>query len=356
MCYCNECTRSSVRVLKARLRDSLLHQRAIKSTAAHFSNLVTKGYIDSSPELQAHILRLQVSTDELGELLSQPPNLDLEVCSRSRSSIAERVFCIPELLEITLLGLGLVGALRMRLVSKRLKAVVDSSTVLQRQLLQEPDQTAFHTIPIGRGVVLPNNFKIDQTYQLLDRDDSNIASHEQDATRFLKVTVEGYVPQFGAGWMNTLICQPPIAEMTVSASCCSQPNQFYTSNWRAKKPPSLANLVEPSGIRIRHICDYARQLMDEHALCPNARSSELRDDGTVIVNVVFETNVLLREGDPMLEERRIEEEGSKRSSGRKIRMLDYCMYKRRCESASSPGSGRFKVLTQSPKCPTTLTC
>jgi len=219
----------------------------------------------------------------------------------------------------------------MRLVSRQLKADIDFSNVLQRQLLQEPDTKAFHRAPTETKLLSPKNFKIKEFCDPDDSEYNDILSHAENAHQIVEVTVEGSVPQFGAVWMNMLICQPPITEMTISASCCSDRcrSKYYTPDTPI---PSIANLVEPSGIRIKHIVTRARQLMDEHSLCPNAGPSDLREDGIVMVDLVFGASVSLRKGDPMLAARRFQEEGNKRPSRWKTRTHDYCMHKKRRES------------------------
>lgn len=86
-----------------------------------------------------------------------------------------------------------------------------------------------------------------------------------------------------------------------------RPNIMLRSgqSWFLERPiAALAPLEVPSGIKIRDIAQMARQLMIEHHLCPHGNSYSHRDDGTIKVHVIFQSEMQLRADDPYVRQRR----------------------------------------------------
>lgn len=109
-----------------------------------------------------------------------------------------------------------------------------------------------------------------------------------------------------------LICQPPIQQVEVRATCC----RLHRSSIDRIDPPIITSAYLPdnanspserlvqniNGITIGDLHDRARELIEQHRYCPHANNHDLDDFGFVNAGVHFVGHLHVRQRDPILRE------------------------------------------------------
>ncbi|KAK5691475.1 hypothetical protein LTR97_011468 [Elasticomyces elasticus] len=102
------------------------------------------------------------------------------------------------------------------------------------------------------------------------------------------------LPVVGARFRSMLICQPPIKEMSVLASCCRRLHTAET----AEAAPKISNAT---GLTVGDLYDATVDHAQRHMECVHAYSNHYDEEtGTVNATITFEGLLQLQPGDPQL--------------------------------------------------------
>lgn len=221
---------------------------------------------------------------------------------------AERFFNLPEMTEMLLQYLHANDVLQMQRVNKSIKAIIEGSVKLQRQLglaaspdshfrlTLDSDHVPFHVLnapeswtvtyhgeETWRGLsfsVTGGHFEPDTIYEADDRERTVYVDIN------LRVNGNGRLPRVGSRYRAMLLCQPVVKKMHVSTVCCRARN--------------TRKINSRTGLTIGRLLDTAQSMISKHRLCPDADESMLDADGRVSVEVKFHGKVVLRADDPRL--------------------------------------------------------
>ncbi|KAK5743278.1 hypothetical protein LTR17_002755 [Elasticomyces elasticus] len=102
------------------------------------------------------------------------------------------------------------------------------------------------------------------------------------------------LPFVGGRVRSMLICQPPIKEMSILASCC---RRLYTSDTE-KEAPKIFNAT---GLTVGDLYDATMDYAQRHMECVHARCHHHHEEnGTVNATITFEGLLQLQSNDPQL--------------------------------------------------------
>ena len=198
-----------------------------------------------------------------------------------RRQAAEKVFGTAELLEQVLSSdLTIRDLLNAMQVSRGFRDSILGSPQLLRSmglLLDSADNTYSGFARSG----LFNEFYSFRT---------SLLPSLHDATMKLVAFFEEGVqlPALGPRSRSMRICYPPITELVMQSSCCSQ-------EWK---------VLCPDGVTVGCIHDETDRIQQSHRLCPFAMPADHNSDGTVRVHVLFFGNIIRREDDCVAERQR----------------------------------------------------
>lgn len=207
--------------------------------------------------------------------------------------VAQKVFEIPELLEKILLDTDMRDIIHMRQQSRTIQANIEGSPKLRRRLFILPQPFSSLQLPslfdnspfFAIGVARKYNFVLGQL--LLPFDNRRFPTCTLNA-KFFTISPRKLCPA-GKSLQATLLCQPPIKEMEYRFKCCgAQPGHVRTGTIKAS-----------GGITLGHLYTKTKEIIEAHALCPDAPASDLDQKGFVRLEVFFSGELQLLEGDPI---------------------------------------------------------
>jgi len=204
---------------------------------------------------------------------------------------AKEVFGIPELLETILLHLCPRELISAQRINKTINATVSTSAKAQRIIFLKPDSSAFFSTP---DYIRCIRFRHEWDYSGMPK----IINGHGDAS-FVRITVGSRIRErFPKPQMReTLICQPPVSNITASMACCN--GQF--SDYMDDSDFETVRFTRTSGITIGDIVDLTAELQTKHRLCPKAPDWTLnKKDGTVSMDAHFKAHITLRSDDPLV--------------------------------------------------------
>lgn len=264
-----------------------------------------------------------------------------EYCPPSATSLAQKVFDIPELFELILLKLEKADLLTAQCVNRQFRKVIGTSSVrLQRRLSLVPHPSPYLWLPfesrILGAVFKMSSWLIDgvevKVYPAhtgqIDQGNNTHSAHSYTAVISGSFTLP--IPDYGPTCRRMLICHPPITEMKAITKCCEPVPLLVTS---AQSKAATHTVSNPAGLTLGDLSDSAKQLEEQHRHCPNADVvSHCTETGAVEVRTQFRGEVELKEDDPLLlhsraEREKLLSENAKRKKGRK-RMKDFVEAKR----------------------------
>lgn len=159
--------------------------------------------------------------------------------------LAERVFCMPELLEHILDFLPVEELVYTFRVNKRFHNAITGSTKLQRRLALEPDPDAHLYVPTGTG--RSNNAQI---VHVLCHADSARSQREPLADNELPISVGGLHRKPPPKLRSMMITQPPLKSLKVWTACCLPMGYPHT--------PPVMTLTSERGIKVDEVWEIAR--------------------------------------------------------------------------------------------------
>lgn len=281
--------------LLIRHRTALIQQQGLqrKITAALQAPNDELAIRDALESMQTDVDGLETffRTITLSQLYNEqrPPNA---------KDVAQKVFEIPEILEMILMKLEPVSLLVVMQTNPLFRDSVLASVKLQRRLSLLPDNDChFDTLPAGH--VMPGfKCRLYTTVRGLMADEEvlNVEFH-----RKLKLGARSRAMGF---------CQPPLTEMKVYINCCAA----HASARPFLPKPALRTVRTEAGLTIGDLYDEHERMLKEHRNCPHAHWTQYAEDGTVRVHVVFTATFKRKLNDPHLARRQqAQEEASEKT-------------------------------------------
>jgi hypothetical protein len=307
------------------LRMAMAHQRRLKEHVAKLLKSCIRGEIASSSRAAdpADALEAcQAELEGLDEFWSTMLKATFynEYIPENETRAAQRVFDVPELLEMVLEYTSICDILNFQQVCRSARDAIDGSPRLQRvlNLRAEPEGSHFQTPyccfthgNLGgfwcgtclHGLVLDGT-EGSVTYNLV-----NIGSRYRSSVCVVgnNLTVSaGFpnsderLPRIGSRWRAMYICQPPIKQMTIRLACCSHDAGIGGVLRSAKE----FTVTSESGLTIGDLYDKTKALVAEHRFCLAASTYQHDyETGLVKVDPSFSTTITLRGGDPLVQKK-----------------------------------------------------
>ncbi|KAK4975901.1 hypothetical protein LTR42_003522 [Elasticomyces elasticus] len=233
------------------------------------------------------------------------------------ASVAQRVFCIPELCE-NILGylptnLDIYCAMR---TNQGMTAAVRGSPSIQKALGFASAHKGHWYTPFrydefrrdGRNH--ENSFTCYQGFE--SREQPELATV---SANFMFRTPEGTLRGIMAAFRNVQICTPSIREMECHVECCDKwPNEstlggsdIHRRDWDETEtgvlpaPEPINPLKNPKGLTVGDLFKATIRLREEHRLCPYAKEAHVDlESGSVQVHVSFKGQIKLSPDDPVI--------------------------------------------------------
>lgn len=213
--------------LEQEYKEVILHYHNLCSTIASILPKSNSANADRvlTPEIHE---QLQQAANGFGKYLSS--HLARKYYNEIRSdesTIANKTFNIPELLELILQHADHTDIVRIAQVSRNIKSIIQASTKLQVRLyLKATSPSAFQENEYD------NVFKSDypglrvRTAKYDGRTWNLIYAHAPGneglvQAQFFQAGKERFLPRIGTTFRKMLICQPPAYHMTVESYCCT---------------------------------------------------------------------------------------------------------------------------------------
>ncbi|KAK5743279.1 hypothetical protein LTR17_002756 [Elasticomyces elasticus] len=246
--------------------------------------------------------------------------------TQTSGRVAEKVFAVPELTEMILMELSPARLLSVASVCKAFEGAIVSSTKLQDKLGLRALENSIWKSPFNwRG---PNGgyyWSVSEVGEMggtLQSLRDSLKCHIVDTEKARWRAVNGNVatmravfqshespdvengpwgyhpegrplPAIGDRGRGILLCQPPIKEMFILASCCRI--RFGTSF-----EPLAPTIRNDNGLTVGDILDATIEGIKRHELCPFAAKRHHKHDGMVDCRICFEGTIQLRADDPRL--------------------------------------------------------
>lgn len=266
---------------------------------------------------QAHIGHLEVirsvlpardSLDAMAENIRSMASFvaSQDICSHTGGVLAQKVFDIPELLEMIFEQLSLSDLLAVQKVNRQCRDAVDGSLRLQRRLGLSPHNTRSIYSPFQKriGDYFHFNFENPSDWYARNNETQNRDAvlfellEEEDKKHALLVNITDRIDDeeqtIGSKGRRMLVMQPPLDELHALTNCCMEDTHDTVDN--------------ESGITVGDLIDKTRELQRRHRNCINAQLSQLCPvDGHVEVLVTFRALLQLDVKDPIIQARRARE-------------------------------------------------
>ena len=241
-----------------------------------------------------------------------PPEVFQHYCPPHATGTAQKVFDIPELLEMILSNLQVHDLTRVPLVNRQFKATIDSSAQLQKlctllpPLVGDLDDMDFCLLSERTRPGI--EFDVGDTWSSLSYEERKSLplpyQPEQDtwearsavekqsiliSVRFTKGRIS-----LGPKVRRMPIAQTTVPEVNVSIDCCDAHLRSSNRRWGYTWRDFRSNLSAPGGLTLGDLADEAARLKKQHCECPYA-SASLHNEATggVQPSVTFRAYILL---------------------------------------------------------------
>lgn len=312
------------------IRQALAFQQRLEDAVQVVARLSSSGPAGSTQHPQATELQrvsheLTTSSTGLHDFFSDFVSTFLynerQQCAASATSAASparRVFDIPEVLEIIIGNLKVGDILRAMQVDKTMCAAITSSPVIQEILHLRPSSSRLLETPFTAN---PLSYELCRRKKKKKRNPSEAfpgftcysGSHEDMGLVEFVAEFAAELPRIGTRCRSMLVCQPPIHQMGVYASCCSSnPYMFWLGaiescpqampKYKAYGSAPPHGLPEPpfeiltsdTGITVGDLYDMTVKHRALHYRCPWAFASEHDTEGELSVRVSLGGTVHLK--------------------------------------------------------------
>lgn len=232
-------------------RKVLAHQRDLRANLTDILNDIENG---NYAQLKNKFLSIEDGIKGFEDYLSTTIEAFDYAEHRAMDTVpAQKVFKIPELLELILENLDIPDVMRCYEVCRTMRDTIEASSKLQTQLclLSASEDSAMRW---------PFQFKCFSCY-------SRLSPAKAGRTSAIMRTLPGSstsLPTMGSRWKRMFIRQPPIHSMKVGMGCCLTNNsRLHNVNlgWQAWDIKSV------KGLTIGDLYEMAERLLEEHPEC-----------------------------------------------------------------------------------------
>ena len=286
------------------IRNAVASQQDLKATLNALLKDASRNITDSD-ELVQKLTKMLANVDGLDHMLGEVahPSYYNEFCPADSDHLAQKVFNIPELLELILIKLDVRDLLVVQQVNRPFFNAVETSIKIQRKLCLQKDPKSHHQTPFQcpSANSFPG-FSCNSTARnVAGRQTKADGTSDEEVTAMFAQKVK-----IGSRIKQMLICQPPVQDMEVFALCCR--HMPYMPDRREYPMPSgaITSISKAGGLTVGDLHRVAMKIMEEHRLCPNATLHAHHDSGEVNVCVYFQGRVTLNADDPVLKEREMD--------------------------------------------------
>ncbi|GAB1741939.1 hypothetical protein NU219Hw_g7340t2 [Hortaea werneckii] len=225
----------------------------------------------------------------------------------------QKVFDVPELLELILLNLTVIELFELQQVSRQVRDAVQTSKKVQQRMFLIPGGSAHRRIlpmfPSKEGYRLPAKCSR-QTPILI-----GLKLHRLPASQGYKVTMQLSARSSGLRYrrrcLQMQLTDPPVRRLSVQCycSCVGGPsfntsiggktvfiNNGFNTSFRAS---SGLIIKEKDGITLGRLRDAFKQVAEEHKNCPHAHPRDHDTNGNVILKYTAEGDLYMDRDDPL---------------------------------------------------------
>ncbi|KAM3418271.1 hypothetical protein BST61_g4272 [Cercospora zeina] len=293
----------------------------LDAALGQMEQLVNSGDSVGGETLRAALAKARAGAAGLDNHLRNTGRASLytERCPERARGLAQRVFDVPELLELVLSKLPVLELLKCYRVNPQWSGAIQSSVNLQRQLSLRSDtldghfQSVFRGRICGYSEVLPGfgTRAYFSTHRALSSHEETLPGNEILFKAEFASTTDPFrmSKQIGSRVRRMFICQPPVKELRVYLECC----RYNFTHHAEDHDRHSATVANANGLTIGDLLDKTVEMLEAHKFCANAEVFMLDDEtGEVKNEVSFRGTVVLKNDDPMLVEKREKEEARKR--------------------------------------------
>ncbi|GAB1726739.1 hypothetical protein NU195Hw_g6344t1 [Hortaea werneckii] len=234
---------------------------------------------------------------------------------------AQKVFDVPELLELILLNFNVVDLLRLQQVGRQVRdAVKTSKKVQQRMFLIPSGSTHRRVLPI---FPLKEDYRSPVKDSLLTPILLDLKSQYLPASQGYKATMQLFARSIGLryrrGFLQMQLTDPPIRRISVKC-WCSCVRFALPFNVLLDRTPDVI-IDETDGITLGRLLEAFKQVAEGHKTCPHAQPQYHDRYGNVILEYTAVGDLYMDRDDPLALRLR-DREHKARNKTRK--MEEYC--------------------------------
>ncbi|KAK3659009.1 hypothetical protein LTR56_001446 [Elasticomyces elasticus] len=331
------------KIEKSGLLDILKHQQQLERNLALLAGLTNVNGEDNEIKNEA-LLACKRSLEMFRRFVVSGLGSDplMMLPTQSSGRVAEKLFAVPELTEMVLMELSPARLLCTASVSKAFEAAVVSSTKLQDKLGLRALEHSIWKSPFNwrgtNGSYGMNVAELGEIGESLAPLRQSLKCRTMDTEKARSRAVKDHVatiqavfqshetpdyadggrgyhpddrplPSIGDRGRAIMICQPPVKEMFVLASCCR--TRFGT-----RFEPLAPTIRNFKGLSVGDLLDATIKASKQHEMCPYAAKRHHRPDGTVDCRISFEGTVQLQANDPRIPSKMRPEGAGTRGDGR----------------------------------------
>ncbi|KAK5744743.1 hypothetical protein LTR17_001819 [Elasticomyces elasticus] len=212
----------------------------------------------------------------------------LDICPSGSTSAAQKVFDLPELLEEVLGYLSLVDILHVHQVNQSARASIDGSPRLQSKLSLRAANTDSHLqFPFAPANVVARMMAYFTCHRQMRRAADSPAKGQVRIKAAFKPR-NRRLGKIDLRCRQMFVTQPPVTFMHIDPGCCNVGDH------------GKSIVRSAQGITIGDLWDASQKSQAEHKLCPHAQPHMHDEDGLVVSNPTFTTDVKLQQQDPLI--------------------------------------------------------
>ena len=222
-------------------------QRNIKTNITGLINAINNG--EHNPQkLVARLEAAHAETEHFGAFLSSflDPSYYNEY-KQENSTIASKVFGMPQILEMMLEHLEAIDILNIYQTCRRIRDIIESSTKVQKLLFLQPSNQK-------RMLQLPPPRDSHMSELVVQAQSHHAEIHVLYTDKKIKPLI------IGSRWKRMFICQPPIKDMELMTMCRDSEDSLFAS----KESYKLFSLSSENGITVGDVFQRAKRMREEH--------------------------------------------------------------------------------------------
>ncbi|KAI6798091.1 hypothetical protein KC360_g3459 [Hortaea werneckii] len=254
----------------------------------------------------------------------------------------QKVFDVPELLELILLNLHVIDLLTLQQVNRQVRDAINTSKKVQQRMFLIPSGNAHRRVlpafPLKNSYRSPVKDSL-ETPILLDLKLHCLpASQGYKATMQLSARTSGL--RYRRHYLQMQLTDPPVRRLSVECSCsCIPPARPFNIAFDGY-PGVIIN--EKDGITLGRLRDAFKQVAEEHKTCPHAQPQYHSRNGNVILEYTAVGDLYMDRDDPLALLLRDEEY---KAWNKMRKMEEFCQAKQNAASLNKeiPTLAEFKA-------------